>query len=116
MCVHERERYVGKSKDMGLDLFAPESGGSYEVFNARSLSDDIMRYCIEDVRLMPRLWREYNSKMSERWQAKVQQATNARVTLSQTTTCDGQGRHMAMSPKGWACSQSGVTCVSLSVQ
>jgi exonuclease 3'-5' domain-containing protein 1 len=101
LSVSERDAWK-KTKEKGLNLFAPERGGSYEVFNARPLSDDIMLYCIEDVHLMPRLWREYNSKMVKRWQAKVQQATKDRVILSQTATYNGQGRHMALTPTSWA--------------
>ena len=50
------EREVWKeSKEKGLDLFAPERGRSYEVFNARPLSEDILLYCIQDVHFMPKL-------------------------------------------------------------
>ena len=101
LSVSERDAWK-MTKEKGLNLFAPERGGSYEAFNARPLSDDIMLYCIEDVHLMPRLWREYNSKMVKRWQAKVQQATKNRVILSQIATYNGQGRHMALTPTSWA--------------
>lgn len=65
-----------ETKEKGLNLFAPEGGGSYEVFNARPLSKDLLTllYYLQDVRFMPRLWQHYSSKMSVRWAAKVQQA------------------------------------------
>ena len=101
LTVSEREAW-NKTKEKGLDLFAPERGGSYEVFNARPLSEGVMLYCIQDVHFMPKLWRHYNYKMTARWAVKVQQATRERVALSQTATYNGKGRHMALGPVGWA--------------
>jgi exonuclease 3'-5' domain-containing protein 1 len=101
LSISERDVWK-KSKEKGLILFAPERGGSYKVFNARPLSEDIVQYCIEDVRLMPRLWQQYNSRMGARWKTRVQQATKDRVSLSQTASYNGQGRHMALAPTGWA--------------
>jgi exonuclease 3'-5' domain-containing protein 1 len=100
LTTSEREAWK-ETKEKGLNLFAPERGGSYEVFNARPLSKDLLLYCIQDVHFMPKLWQHYNSKMSERWAAKVQQATRERVALSQTTTFNGKGQHMALGPSGW---------------
>ncbi|KAH8749593.1 ribonuclease H-like domain-containing protein, partial [Hyaloscypha finlandica] len=93
----EREAWK-ETKEKGLNLFAPERGGSYDVFNARPLAKDLLLYCIQDVHFMPRLWQHYNSKMSVRWAAKVQQATRERVALSQTATFNGKGQHMALGP------------------
>lgn len=90
-----------ETKEKGLNLFAPERGGSYDVFNARLLSKDLWLYCIQDFHFMPRLWQHYNSKMSVRWAAKVQQATRERVALSQRATFNGKGQHMALGPSGW---------------
>lgn len=36
-------------KEKGRNLFAPERGGSYEVFNACLLSNDMLLYCIQNV-------------------------------------------------------------------
>ncbi|KAH6714540.1 exonuclease [Leptodontidium sp. MPI-SDFR-AT-0119] len=59
------ERKVWKeTKEKGLDLFAPERGGNYEVFNVRPLHEDVLSYCIQDVHFMPKLWRHYNSKLT----------------------------------------------------
>lgn len=43
-------------KNEGLQLFAPEKGGSYEVFNERPLQPRIEMYCVQDVMHMPKLW------------------------------------------------------------
>jgi exonuclease 3'-5' domain-containing protein 1 len=100
LTISEREAWK-ETKEKGLNLFAPERGGSYEVFNARPLSEDVLLYCIQDVHFMPKLWRHYNSKMTVRWAAKVQQATRERVALSQTAMFNGKGQHMALGPSGW---------------
>ncbi|KAL5335731.1 ribonuclease H-like domain-containing protein [Aspergillus crustosus] len=90
-----------KTKERGVKLFAPEKGGSYEVFNARPLSDDIIEYCVQDVRFLPKLWEVYDKKLTERWRAKVQSEVLNRVLLSQASTYMGHGKHMALGPKGW---------------
>lgn len=87
-----------ETKEKGLDLFAPERGGSYEVFNTRPLSDVVMQYCIQDVQFMPKLWHRYHSKMTELWKVKVQEASKERVALSQTKAYNGKGKHMALAP------------------
>lgn len=93
LTVSEKEVWK-RAKEKGLDLFAPERGGSYEVFNARPLSKDIMLYCIQDVLFMPNLWLRYDSKITPRWAAKVHEATKKRVSSSQTATYNGKGKHM----------------------
>lgn len=45
-------------KEEGLNLFAPERGGTYEVFNQRPLSDAIGLYCVQDVRWLPALYQK----------------------------------------------------------
>lgn len=87
-----------KIKDKGRILFAPECGGSYDVFNSRPLSEDIWLYCVQDVQFMPRLWIYYQSKLKQNWAEKVRQETKNRVILSQTMGYNGQGRHMALGP------------------
>ena len=96
------EKSAWKSaKDKGLRLFAPELGGSYEVFNERPLADEIKAYCAQDVQFLPRLWSHYNNKMNARWREKVLKAGEDRVALSQTRDYNGKGRHMALAPSGW---------------
>ena len=43
------------AKEKGERLFNPEHGGSYEVFNQRPLSEDIIAYCVGDVQHLPEL-------------------------------------------------------------
>jgi exonuclease 3'-5' domain-containing protein 1 len=100
LTTREKQAWEGV-KEKGRSLFAPERGGSYEVFNARPLSNDMLLYCIQDVQFMPELWRHYDSRMTPDWAEKVQKATKERVDLSQTATFNGDGRHMARGPLGW---------------
>ncbi|KAL2828328.1 ribonuclease H-like domain-containing protein [Aspergillus pseudoustus] len=89
-------------KDNGKRLFAPERGGSYEVFNARPLSEGIIKYCAQDVRILPRLWSVYNGKLGWRWKEKIEAATLDRINVCFQAGYNGVGRHMAQAPSGWA--------------
>jgi exonuclease 3'-5' domain-containing protein 1 len=86
------------TKERGLKLFAPERGGSYEVFNVRPLSGEMMEYCKQDVQYLPRLWLHYSSKMNPDWEIKVEDATRDRIRLSQSAHFQGKGQHMALGP------------------
>jgi exonuclease 3'-5' domain-containing protein 1 len=88
------------TKEKGLNLFAPERGGSYEVFNIRPLSNDIIMYCIQDVQFLPRLWQTYNSKLTWNWAIMVEEATKERVRSSKTDSYVPNGPHKALGP--WA--------------
>ncbi|OKL55250.1 hypothetical protein UA08_09468 [Talaromyces atroroseus] len=94
-----REWSVAKEK--GKNLFAPERGGSYEVFNVRPLTTEIVQYCIQDVRFLPTLWRNYNGKLRGHWKSKVEIEVQNRIKLSQSRDYNGKGPHMALAPRGW---------------
>ncbi len=87
-----------KAKAQGRKLFAPERGGSYEVFNTRPLAEELRKYCVQDVLFLPGLWSTYSAKVSAAWAGKVRLETLARVSLSQTASYNGEGRHMALGP------------------
>ena len=84
-----------------MKLFAPERGGSYDVFNVRPLPDDIKEYCVQDVQFLPKLWVQYQRKISPSWAKKVITETTNRVILSQTASYDGRGKWKALAPVGW---------------
>lgn len=90
------------AKEKGKDLFAPERGGSYEVFNVRPLATEIIQYCTQDVQFLPRLWRKYNVKLSRRWAQRVEVEVLNRIRLSQSRNYNGKGQHMALAPKHWS--------------
>jgi exonuclease 3'-5' domain-containing protein 1 len=91
-------RHWKNSKERGVKLFAPEHGGSYEVFNIRPLPQEIKEYCMQDVHLLPRLWSHYSSKLGLQWRRKVDVATLDRIKLSQSASFNGKGQHMALGP------------------
>lgn len=100
MTLDERAHWKA-AKNTGRNLFAPECGGSYDIFNARPISDEIIQYCAQDVQFLPKLWHKYHQKMSQKWKAKVEAEVKNRICLSQSATFNGKGRHMALAPTGW---------------
>lgn len=85
-------------KEKGLELFAPEKGGSYQVFNTRPLHEDIKAYCVQDVRFLPLLWKKYWDKLDASWKAKVDVETRARVQSSQSAEYEPHGSQKAYGP------------------
>ena len=89
-------------KHRGHRLFDPREGGRYEVFNDRPLSDEMLKYCVQDVSLLPQLWEVYNAKLelpwNAQWKGRVAEETKRRVDLSQSASYNGKGRHMALGP------------------
>ncbi|KAI9150362.1 Short-chain dehydrogenase/reductase SDR [Paramyrothecium foliicola] len=88
------------TKAEGVALFAPEKGGSYEVFNERPLSQKMLAYCVSDVLFLPRLWSLYQRKLTPALERKVIEGAKGRVALSQREDYNGKGRHMALPPPG----------------
>ncbi|KAJ4161695.1 uncharacterized protein LMH87_007718 [Akanthomyces muscarius] len=90
-----------KCKDDGVRLFLPERGGSYEVFDQRPLSAEILRYCVQDVHLLPRLWTRYDRKMTKKWWWRVGRESAERVRSSQSSDYVSHGKDKALAPKSW---------------
>lgn len=86
----EEKLRVQHVKDLGKRMFAPEVGGSYEVFKTRPLAQEMIDYCVVDVAYMPNLFRKYNLRLGDtvslaaqgHWATKIIEATNARVELA----------------------------------
>lgn len=70
------------AKDVGKLLFSPENGGSFDVFNVRPLSPEIISYCVGDVYYLPRLKERHWNLLSDEWKRKVIEETEARVVES----------------------------------
>ncbi len=87
-------------KNKGVRLFGPEYGGSYAVFDARPLAEDIVRYCVNDVRYLPLLRENYLRRLDARWKAEVLKESKRRVLESQSAEYRPGGREKAISP--WA--------------
>lgn len=91
------------AKKRGYQLFAPECGGSYAVFNQRPLSDEIKQYCTQDVTLLPQLWSYYDENMTSDWRDRVRVASEERVTKSQSPEYQPQGTGKRFAPVEWMC-------------
>ena len=89
-------------KEKGVKLFDPKKGGSYTVFDARPLSDDIKVYCVQDVQYMPNLWEGYRGKTSDFWWNEVLKETKARIRVSQAANWEPHGPNMGLAPGHWA--------------
>lgn len=74
MTASEKRKWI-EGKGKCKCLFAPELGGSYEVFNKRPLPEEIALYCTQDVKLMPKLWKLYFDRLSPAWAKRVEIAT-----------------------------------------
>jgi exonuclease 3'-5' domain-containing protein 1 len=87
-------------KDKGRELFAPEKGGSYEVFNKRPLGEELAMYCVQDVRFLPGLYECYLRRLDGNgtWKRKIEVETKARVRDSQSKGYSPNGRHKALGP------------------
>ncbi|KAF2444194.1 hypothetical protein P171DRAFT_455070 [Karstenula rhodostoma CBS 690.94] len=90
---------VQSIKARGSALFAPEKGGSFEVFNQRPLDVTIENYCMQDVIFLPALWSLYNQKLwVPFWKFVVQHETKKRLEESQAPDYVPQGKHKTL---GW---------------
>ncbi|CZS92358.1 uncharacterized protein RAG0_02766 [Rhynchosporium agropyri] len=99
LCLSSRQQSeCRRVKEIGLKLFAPERGGTYEVFNDRPLSDAIGMYCVQDVQWLPGLYQAYLPKISKSMSARIERATLDRVKESQSPLYIGHGKHKAIGP------------------
>ena len=94
----EESRKFQRVKDAGLQLFAPEMGGAYEVFNERPLPQALIDYCVQDVTILPKLLLTYSSRLSNHLAVQIHTETLRRIETSQGPSSDGKGRHMAVGP------------------
>ena len=88
------------TKQKGLLLFAPEHGGSYEVFNSRPMLQEIIDYCTQDVVYLPVLWTIYTEKIKPNWMRKVQDEARKRIVASKEASYEPHDRNKTLSP--WA--------------
>lgn len=73
----DEKRRVDTIKTEGVDLFAPEKGGTYEVWKERPLQSSLIHYAAEDVK---QLFHIYNTwKKDRRLDNSVMSITNNRI-------------------------------------
>lgn len=87
-----------RTKEVARQLYDPEKGGRYEIFNERPLRPEIEDYCAGDVVQLPGLFDVYDAKLRPSrgggafWRVQVREATRDRIKLSQHPAYDGQRR------------------------
>lgn len=102
-CVETNELYdIDKAswklaKEKGERLFQTRYGGSYQIFNQRPIPNEIVSYCVGDVRCLPGLWERF-SRGPERWQDLVNDETKKRVAASQKPDYKPHGPNRALAP------------------
>ncbi|KAI7975485.1 hypothetical protein EIK77_003326 [Talaromyces pinophilus] len=91
-----------RTKETVTRLYDPYKGGNFDVFNERPLKPEIIRYCKQDVELLPSLWEVYSSKLRRPdmacWRQMVKQETQERIKLSQSKNYDGQAKSKVCGP------------------
>ncbi|KDR77140.1 hypothetical protein GALMADRAFT_246361 [Galerina marginata CBS 339.88] len=88
-------------KDAGALLFAPEKGGSYEVFESRPLDERIQAYAAQDVALLFDLQLVLESRLGfadEDWKRRILSASASRVAEAHSQFYSGHGQHRAVAP------------------
>lgn len=90
------------TKESVRRLYDPRVGGRYEVFNERPLRPEIIKYCAQDVTLLPGLYAKYHARLCRPgqgfWESEVLIATKKRIELSQSPKYDGHTRENARGP------------------
>ncbi|PPR07332.1 hypothetical protein CVT26_013648 [Gymnopilus dilepis] len=88
-------------KQKGLELFQPERGGSYEVFEKRPLDPVILAYCAQDVALLFRLEEVLEARLggaSRVWKEKISRHSASRVAEAHSHEYAGKGQHRSIAP------------------
>ncbi|KAF3906759.1 hypothetical protein AA313_de0204543 [Arthrobotrys entomopaga] len=101
----EQARTITATKEAGLRLFAPEKGGSYEVFNERPLRPEIGRYCVHDVAFLKSLWAFFEGSLSSpgrKWRkAQIEAEVVKRLAMANDPDYNPRGRDKSLGPPGW---------------
>ncbi|KAL8804887.1 MAG: hypothetical protein Q9182_002289 [Xanthomendoza sp. 2 TL-2023] len=97
LTVHQLQQW-SSATNKGLDLFDPQRGGSYEVFNIRPLSAEVRDYCVQVVAILPSLWAVYHPKMTGAVVQKVEAATKDWVLKSQSENFNAADPGMKLGP------------------
>ena len=88
------------TKTLGVGLFAPERGGSYDVFKQRPLNPLLIPYSINDVICLPQLYDKFSSNLSPHVKRDVESKTEQAIVETMSPRYRGNGRDRTLSP--WA--------------
>lgn len=93
----EQLSYLAGIKNEGKKLFAPEVGGTYDVWVNRPLGAELVEYAACDVEYLIDAYDFYMSVLSENWARRVFEASVERVEFCLKPSYS-KGRHMAIAP------------------
>mmetsp|Transcript_57433 Transcript_57433/g.134476 ORF Transcript_57433/g.134476 Transcript_57433/m.134476 type:complete len:255 (+) Transcript_57433:50-814(+) len=83
---------AGRVKEAGLALFAPEKGGSYEVWKTRPLAWALQKYCAQDV--------QHLFMMKDRWSSclstNLRAVSERRMLRQARDACFTKGPHRSL--------------------
>ena len=88
------------TKISGVRLFAPEKGGSFDVFKQRPLNPLLIPYSINDVVCLPQLFEKFISNLSKHTKRDVKSKTEQAILETLSSQYQGKGRDRTFSP--WA--------------
>lgn len=97
---HDAQVSTADSKAWRKAKFKTKSR-DFSVFDKRPLSEELLKYSVQDVVHMPTLRNTYTDRLTEDWKAKVYEETVARIALSQSADFNGKGEHMTLGPAAW---------------
>jgi len=86
------------AKEKGERMFKAEHGGSYEVFNQRPIPEEIISYCVGDVRCLPELRDRFWNSQTYRWRDLVNEESKKRIAASQRPEYQPHGPDRAVAP------------------
>lgn len=75
----EQKVFAEWINNLGKNLFEPQNGGSYEIFQQRPLNPFILIYAAHDSRYMLVLYEQYVQSIGQRWVARVLRAGDQRA-------------------------------------
>ena len=90
---YETRRNLEKTKTTGVDLFAPENGGSYDVWKNRPLDAALISYAAADVRFLHMMYDAWSSFVPVDTMVKI---SAARVSKAIQASEAAKGKHMAI--------------------
>jgi exonuclease 3'-5' domain-containing protein 1 len=90
------------AKEKGQQLFSPEKGGSFAVFNERPLNDEIRIYCEQDAQCLPGLYKVYSDRIEvsgpSNWMGMIGEETEKRLVEVMSESYKPHGCEKAEAP------------------
>lgn len=88
-----------KIKETGVKLFAPEYGGSYDVFETRPMRVEILNYAAVDVYYFDHLRERLYDTLNIKWKEQVQIASTKRLIEYLEPGYSPKGKEKAIAPR-----------------